>query len=52
MCLLEVVIGVGDDGLRAVVQQFLYAVPMLPPPGGAEHVQAETPQGGFKGQLL
>lgn len=41
---LQLVVGVGYDGLRAAVQQLLDAALVLPPSGGTEEVQAEAPQ--------
>lgn len=42
---LQVMIGISNDSLRASVQQLFDAAFILPPSGGAEQVQAEAPQG-------
>lgn len=40
---LQVVIGIGYDGLWTSVQQFFNTALVLPPSGGTEEVQAEAP---------
>lgn len=44
MFVLQLVVGVGYDGLRTAVQQPLNAAAIVPPSGGTEEVQAEAPQ--------
>lgn len=48
---LKVVVGVGYNGLRTSVQQFLNAAFIVPPPGGTQEVQAEAPYRVF-GEVL